>query len=108
MLANFILKVKNKGLEFLEFLQFFNKLEGVLLYLKDKDKSKKILYISILKQVKLEKIAIALQDLISMPFMLLANSIYKLKAKKVQLVNKNNKIGKGLKGQSNQYKQFKV
>ena len=43
-----------------------------------------------------------------MPFTLLANGIYKLKAKKVQLINKNNKIGKGLKGQSNQYKQFKV
>jgi hypothetical protein len=36
-----------------------------------------------LKQVKLEKMAIALQDLISIPFTLLANSIYKLKAKKV-------------------------
>ena len=42
--------------------------------------------------------AIALQDLISVPFILLANSVYKLKAKKVQLVNKNNKIRKGLKG----------
>jgi hypothetical protein len=36
-----------------------------------------------LKQVKLEKIAIALQDLISVPFILLADNIYKLKAKKV-------------------------
>jgi hypothetical protein len=54
-----------------------------LLYLRDKDKSKKILYISTLKQVKLKKMAIALQDFISVPFMLLANSIYKLKAKKV-------------------------
>ena len=45
--------------------------------------------------------AIALQDLISMPFTLLVNSIYKLKAKKVQLVNKNNKTRKGLKGQFN-------
>ena len=101
MLASFILKAKNGGLEFIEFLQFFNKLKGVLLYLKDKDKSKKILYISTLKQVKLEKMAIALQDLISVPFMLLANGIYKLKAKKVQLVNKNNKIRRGLRGQFN-------
>ena len=42
--------------------------------------------------------AIILQNLISMPFILLANSIYKLKAKKVQLVNKNNKTRKGFKG----------
>ena len=97
MLASFIFKAKNKGLEFLEFLQFFDKLEGVSLYLRDKDKSKKILHISILKQVKLKKIAIALQDLISVPFTLLANKVYKLKAKKVQLVNKNNKIREGLK-----------
>ena len=60
MLASFILKAKNKGLEFIKFLQFFNKLKGVLLYLRDEDKSKKILYISTLKQVKLKKIAIAL------------------------------------------------
>jgi hypothetical protein len=60
ILANFILKAKNKGLKFLKFLQFFNKLKGVLLYLKDEDKSKKILHISILKQVKLEKMAIIL------------------------------------------------
>ena len=33
--------------------------------------------------------------------MLLIDGIYKLKAKKVQLVNRNNKIRKGLKGQSN-------
>ena len=52
--------------------------------------------------------AIALQDLISVPFTLLVNSIYKPKAKKVQLVNKNNKIRKGLKGQFNQYKRFKA
>jgi hypothetical protein len=51
--------------------------------LKDKDKSKKILHFNILKQVKLEKIAIALQDFISMPFTLLVGNIYKLKAKKV-------------------------
>ena len=60
MLASFIFKARNKRLEFLEFLQFFNKLKEVLLYLKDKDKSKKILYISILKQVKLKKMAIIL------------------------------------------------
>ena len=42
--------------------------------------------------------AIALQDLISVPFMLLIDGVYKLKAKKVQLVNKNNKIREGLKG----------
>ena len=40
--------------------------------------------------------AITLQDPISVPFTLLANSIYKLKAKKVQLVNRNNKTEKGL------------
>ena len=45
--------------------------------------------------------AITLEDLISVPFTLLANGVYKLKAKKVQLVNKNNKIRKGLKGQFN-------
>jgi hypothetical protein len=60
MLASFILKAKNGGLEFLEFLQFFDKLEGVLLYSRDEDKSRKILHISTLKQVKLEKMAIAL------------------------------------------------
>jgi hypothetical protein len=49
MLASFILKAKNKGLKFLEFLQFFDKLKGVLLYLKDEDKSKKILHIKTLK-----------------------------------------------------------
>ena len=101
MLASFIFKARNKGLKFIKFLQFFNKLKGVSLYLRDEDKSKKILYINMLKQVKLEKMAIALQDLISVPFTLLVNSIYKPKAKKVQLVNKNNKIRKGLKGQSN-------
>ena len=83
ILASFIPKTRKRELEFLEFLQFFNKLEKVLLYLKDKDKSKKILYFSIPKQVKLEKIAIALQDLISTLFTLLANSVYKLKAKKI-------------------------
>ena len=60
ILASFILKAKNRGLEFIKFLQFFNKLEGVLLYLRDEDKSRKILYISTLKQVILEKMAIAL------------------------------------------------
>jgi hypothetical protein len=83
MLASFILRAKNRGLEFLEFSQFFDKLERVSLYLRDEDKSKKILHISTLEQVKLEKIAIALQDLISVPFTLLADSIYKPKAKKV-------------------------
>ena len=43
-----------------------------------------------------------------MPFTLLADDIYKLKAKKVQLVNKNNSIREGFKGQFNQYKQSKV
>ena len=42
--------------------------------------------------------AIALQNLISAPFMLLISRVYKLKAKKVQLINKNNKTRKGLKG----------
>jgi hypothetical protein len=60
MLANFILRARNRGLKFLEFSQFFDKLEGVLLYLKDEDKSKKILRTSIPKQVELEKMAIAL------------------------------------------------
>ena len=98
MLASFILKAKNKGLKFLKFLQFFNKLKGVLLYLRDENKSKKILHISTLKQVELEKMAIALQDPIGVPFTLLVDGVYKLKAKKVQLINKNNKIKKGLKG----------
>ena len=49
ILASFIPKARNKGLELIEFSQFFDKLEGVLLYLKDKDKSKKILRISTLK-----------------------------------------------------------
>jgi hypothetical protein len=83
MLASFIPKAKNKGLEFLEFLQFFNKLKGISLYLRDKDKSRKILHTSTPKQVKLKKMAIALQDPISVPFTLLVDSIYKLKAKKV-------------------------
>ena len=108
MLASFILKAKNKGLKFLKFLQFFNKLKRVSLYLRDKDKSKKILHISTLKQVELEKMAIVLQDLISVPFTLLVNGIYKLKAKKVQPVNRNNKTRKGLRGQFNQYKRFKA
>ena len=98
MLASFIFKGKKGRLEFLGFLQFFDKLKGVLLYLRDEDKSKKVLRFSILEQVKLEKMAIALRDLISVPFTLLANGVYKLKAKKVQLVNKNNKIKKILKG----------
>ena len=101
MLANFIFKSKKGGLEFLSFLQSFNKLKGVLLYLRDKDKSKKVLRFSILKQVKLEKMVIALQDFISVPFTLLADSVYKLKAKKVQLVNKNNSIREGLRGRFN-------
>ena len=42
--------------------------------------------------------AIALQDLISVPFTLLIDNVYKLKAKKVQLINKNNKIRRGLRG----------
>ena len=52
--------------------------------------------------------AIALQDLISVPFILLADSVYKLKAKKVQLVNRNDKIRRGLKGRFDQYKRFKA
>ena len=98
MLASFIFKARNKGLKFIKFLQFFDKLEGVLLYLRDEDKSKKILRISTLKQVKLEKIAIILQDLISVPFTLLIDGVYKLKAKKVQLVNRNDKIRRRLRG----------
>ena len=108
MLASFILRAKNKGLEFIEFLQFFDKLKGVSLYLRDEDKSEKILRTSTLEQVKLEKMAIALQDLISVPFTLLADGIYKLKAKKVQLINRNDKIRKGLRGRFNQYKRFKA
>jgi len=49
MLASFIPKAKNRGLEFIEFLQFFDELEGVLLYLRDEDKSKKILRTSTLE-----------------------------------------------------------
>ena len=49
ILASFILKAKNRRLEFIEFSQFFNKLKGVSLYLRDEDKSKKILRISTLK-----------------------------------------------------------
>ena len=101
MLASFIFKGKKGRLKFLGFLQSFDKLEGVLLYLRDKDKSKKVLRFSTLKQVKLKKMAIALQDLISVLFTLLADNIYKLKAKKVQLINKNNSIRKGLRGQFN-------
>ena len=108
MLASFILKSRKGGLKFLGFLQSFNKLKGVLLYLRDEDKSKKVLRFSTPEQVKLKKMAIALRDLISVPFTLLIDSVYKLKAKKVQLVNKNNNIKEGLKGQSNQYKQSKV
>ena len=52
--------------------------------------------------------AIALQDLISVPFTLLVDSVYKLKAKKLQLVNGNNRIRRGLKGRFNQYKRFKA
>ena len=52
--------------------------------------------------------AIVLQDPISVPFTLLVDGVYKLKAKKVQLVNKNNNIKEGLKRQFNQYKQSKV
>ena len=72
-----------------------------MLYLKDEDKSKKILHISTLKQVKLKKIAIILQDLISVPFMLLVDGVYKLKAKKVSLINRNNKIKRGLRRRFN-------
>ena len=60
MLSNFIFKARKGILEFLGFLQSFNKLKGVLLYLRDKDKSKKILHFSMLKQVKLKKMAIIL------------------------------------------------
>jgi hypothetical protein len=49
MLASFILRARNRGLEFLEFSQFFDKLKGVLLYLRDEDKSKKILRIRTLE-----------------------------------------------------------
>ena len=108
MLASFIFKSRKGGLKFLSFLQSFDKFKGVLLYLRDKDKSKKVLRFSTLKQVKLEKMAIALQDLISVPFTLLVDGVYKLKAKKVQLINKNNSIGEGLRGRFNQYKRFKV
>ena len=52
--------------------------------------------------------AIVLQGPISVPFTLLANSVYKPKAKKVQLINRNNKIGRRLRGQFNQYKRFKA
>ena len=59
ILANLVFK-KRGGLEFLKLLQAFKGLEEKLIYLKEKDKSKKILHFSTFKQVKLEKIAIAL------------------------------------------------
>ena len=43
-----------------------------------------------------------------MPFTLLVDGVYKLKAKKVRLVNGNDKIRRGLGGQFNQYKRFKA
>jgi hypothetical protein len=83
MLASFIPRGRKGGLEFLGFSQSFDKLEGVSPYPRDEDRSKKVLRFSTLEQVKLEKMAIALQDFISVPFTLLANGVYKLKAKKV-------------------------
>jgi hypothetical protein len=53
-----------------------------LLYLINKERSKKILYSSTLKQVKLEKMAIALKDPINELFIVSYKAAYKPKAKK--------------------------
>ena len=60
MLFSLILKAIKEKLKALRLLCYFNKLKGKLLYLKEKERSKKILHFSTFKQVKLEKIAIAL------------------------------------------------
>jgi hypothetical protein len=58
-------------------------LERELLYPTDKERSKKILHSGTPKQVKLEKMAIALKDPINKPFIVSCNAAYKPKAKKV-------------------------
>jgi hypothetical protein len=60
MLFNLIFKAIKKGLEFLKLSRYFDKLEKGLPYLKEKERSKKILRFSTFKQIKLEKMAIAL------------------------------------------------
>ena len=82
MLASLVFKAKGE-LGILRLLQAFEGLEKKLPYLKEEDKSKKILRFSTFKQVKLKKMAISLQGLLSKPFTLLINGVYKLKALKV-------------------------
>ena len=60
ILFNLIFKAIKRGLNFLKLLHYFNKLKRGSLYLKEKEKSKKILRFSTFKQVKLEKMAIVL------------------------------------------------
>ena len=60
MLFNLILKAIKEEPKALKLLYYFNKLKGKLLYLKEEEKSKKILHFSTFKQVKLKKIAIVL------------------------------------------------
>ena len=98
MLASFIPRTIKGGLDSLEFSRVFNKLEGKLLYPKEEEQSRKILRFSTPKQIELEKMAIVLQDLLGEPFILLVNSVYKLKALKVQLINRNNRTGEGPRG----------
>ena len=82
ILANLVFKNKGK-LKFLKLSRAFKELEEKLPYLKEEDKSKKILRFGTFKQMELEKIAIALRDLLGKPFTLSVNGIYKLKALKV-------------------------
>ena len=50
---------------------------------------------------ELEKIAIALKDLKYKHALFIITITYKLKAKKVRLINTNNGIGEGLRGRPN-------
>ena len=60
ILSSLIFKAIKRRLKFLKLLRYFDKLKGKLPYLKEEKRSKKILRFSIFKQVKLEKMAIAL------------------------------------------------
>ena len=59
ILASLVFKVRGE-LRVLKLSRAFKRLEEELLYLKEEDKSKKILRFSTFKQVKLEKMAIVL------------------------------------------------
>ena len=83
ILSSLIPKAIKGELKALRLLCYFNKLKGRLLYLKEEERSKKILHFSTLKQVKLKKMAIVLQDLLGKPFTISINRVYKLKALKV-------------------------